>query len=104
MNLRTTVSLLPTPVAADGSRQSATYSRGNPTLTGALLPPPRASDGEKGGPNQRGSAGDLTLPSAAHRIGASTPTPSAVGSTSQGGQLPGQLTIEDASPPRSSNG
>jgi hypothetical protein len=37
-----------------------------------LLPTPRASDGEKGGPNQRGSSGDLTLPSAAVRL---LPTP-----------------------------
>lgn len=29
-----------------------------------MLPTPRASDGEKGGPNQRGSSGDLMLPSA----------------------------------------
>jgi DNA (cytosine-5)-methyltransferase 1 len=29
-----------------------------------LLPTPRAGDGEKGGPNQRGSSGDLMLPSA----------------------------------------
>lgn len=29
-----------------------------------LLPTPRASDGSKGGPNQRGSSGDLMLPSA----------------------------------------
>lgn len=29
-----------------------------------LLPTPRASDGEKGGPNQRGSSGDLMLPAA----------------------------------------
>jgi hypothetical protein len=29
-----------------------------------LLPTPRATDGEKGGPNQRGSKGDLMLPSA----------------------------------------
>ncbi|MFF2955705.1 hypothetical protein ACFVVU_30710 [Kitasatospora sp. NPDC057965] len=33
-----------------------------------LLPTPRASDGTKGGPNQRGSRGDLTLPSAAARM------------------------------------
>lgn len=31
---------------------------------GPLLPTPRAMDGAKGGPNQRGSAGDLMLPSA----------------------------------------
>ncbi len=96
--------LLPTPVAADSARQSTTYSRGNPTLVGALLPTPRASDGAKGGPNQRGSAGDLTLPSAAHRIGASTVRRSAAGSTSPDGLLPGQLTIEDASTPPSSSG
>lgn len=36
-------------------------------------PTPRASDGEKGGPNQRGSKGDLTLPSAVHHF----PTPTA---------------------------
>ena len=29
-----------------------------------LLPTPRATDGTKGGPNQRGSKGDLMLPSA----------------------------------------
>jgi DNA (cytosine-5)-methyltransferase 1 len=33
-----------------------------------LLPTPRASDGEKGGPNQRGSSGDLMLPSAVQQI------------------------------------
>lgn len=33
-------------------------------LAGALLPTPRATDGTKGGPNQRGSSGDLMLPSA----------------------------------------
>lgn len=36
-----------------------------------LLPTPRATDGTKGGPNQRGSAGDLMLPSAVHLL----PTP-----------------------------
>lgn len=34
------------------------------TLHGSLLPTPRATDGSKGGPNQRGSSGDLMLPSA----------------------------------------
>lgn len=29
-----------------------------------MLPTPRATDGSKGGPNQRGSSGDLMLPSA----------------------------------------
>lgn len=66
--------LLPTPMAADSQRESDTFARGNPTLKGALLPTPRASDGAKGGPNQRGSSGDLTLPSAAAKL---LPTPAA---------------------------
>ena len=33
-----------------------------------LLPSPRATDGTNGGPNQRGSSGDLALPSAVHRL------------------------------------
>ena len=39
---------------------------GGLTATGrlSLLPTPRATDGTKGGPNQRGSSGDLMLPSA----------------------------------------
>ncbi len=36
----------------------------------ALLPTPRATDGTKGGPNQRGSSGDLMLPSAVVQWGA----------------------------------
>jgi hypothetical protein len=38
--------LLPTPMAADGERQSDSFGRGNPTLKGALklLPTPRASE------------------------------------------------------------
>lgn len=61
-----------------------------------LLPTPKASDGEKGGPNQRGSSGDLTLPSASVRIGESTNLPSDAGSTSSAAQLPGQLNLLDA--------
>ena len=55
LDLKTAVSLLPTPPATRG---------GSATETVALLPTPRASDGTKGGPNQRGSAGDLSLPAA----------------------------------------
>jgi hypothetical protein len=47
-----------------------------------LLPTPRATDGTKGGPNQRGSSGDLMLPSAVHHL---LPTPSVADST--GGHL-----------------
>lgn len=39
---------------------------------GSLLPTPRATDGSNGGPNQRGSSGDLMLPSAVQLLG--TPT------------------------------
>jgi hypothetical protein len=75
-------SLLPTPTVAD-SRSSANTTanrlitrvgHGGMTLTDAarLLPTPRSSDGAKGCPGQRGSHGDLTLPSAAVRV---LPTP-----------------------------
>ena len=37
-------------------------------MAARLLPTPRATDGEKGCPGQRGSHGDLTLPSAAVRV------------------------------------
>jgi DNA (cytosine-5)-methyltransferase 1 len=41
-----------------------------PTSTGTplLFPTPRASDGAKGSPNQRGSKGDLMLTSAIARL------------------------------------
>lgn len=40
----------------------------NDSATSLMLPTPRATDGTKGGPNQRGSSGDLMLPSAVHRL------------------------------------
>jgi DNA (cytosine-5)-methyltransferase 1 len=59
----------PTPTSRDhkgrNQRDDATC------LTGALLPTPQAADGTNGGPNQRGSSGDLMLPSAVHLL----PTP-----------------------------
>lgn len=48
--------VLPTPRATRDSSN---------TETASLLPTPKATDGDKGGPNQHGSKGDLTLPSAA---------------------------------------
>ncbi len=72
LDLRTAVSLLPTPTSRD---HKGANQRGDDTcLTGALLPTPRATDGTKGGPNQRGSSGDLMLPSAVHQL---LPTPAA---------------------------
>lgn len=62
---------LPTPTVRDVKGHN--QRRDDTCLTGALLPTPRASDGEKGGPNQRGSSGDLMLPSALALL----PTPSA---------------------------
>jgi DNA (cytosine-5)-methyltransferase 1 len=76
------LSLLRTPTVADSrSSANATAGRNTPmvghagrTLTDAawLLPTPRATDGTKGCPAQRGSHGELTLPSAAVRM---LPTP-----------------------------
>ncbi len=68
---RDDVALLPTPTAvAYGSNQSPSAGASvRPSLhtlaaTDALLPTPRATDGAKVGPNQRGSSGDLALPAA----------------------------------------
>ena len=70
--------LLPTPTAAD-SRSAAIQTvlrPGRPTPVGCvtltdsvrLLPTPRATDGTKGCPAQRGSKGDLMLPSMVLRL------------------------------------
>ena len=60
--------LLPLPT-------SAPPTAGNESLSS--LPTPRATDGTKGGPNQRGSSGDLMLPSAVMDL---LPTPVAMDS------------------------
>jgi len=64
-------------------------------LTDVLLPTPRATDGTKGGPNQRGSSGDLMLPSAVQTL---LPTPTAQDSAQSGGGYNGQtnVTLTDA--------
>jgi hypothetical protein len=49
-----------------------------------LWPTPKATDGSKGGPNQRGSKGDLTLPSAVNLW----PTPSVCGNSNRKGASP----------------
>lgn len=100
------VTLLPTPAVNDmgagktieawdawTAKMQAKHGNGNghgkPLAIEAqrLLPTPRATDGTKGGPGQRGSSGDLTMPSVAVRL---LPTP-LVGSTSPAshGQISG---------------
>lgn len=70
-NLRTVAALLPTPTVVDahagvgaGRRRDGGAGVPNLRTAAALLPTPRASDGVHGGPNQRGSSGDLALPAA----------------------------------------
>ena len=67
--------LLPTPRTSD-TNGAGSHGEGGVDLRTAvsLLPTPRAGDGEKGGPNQRGSSGDLMLPSAVVHM---LPTPRA---------------------------
>ena len=62
--------LLPTPVAdhSRGLPQPGTDYASLPNVAVSLLPTPRATDGTKGGPNQRGSSGDLMLPSAVQQL------------------------------------
>jgi hypothetical protein len=77
-NLDDAIALLPTPEAKlahsgpDYARMGRPDSGGHDLTTTVwmLLPTPRATDGEKGGPNQRGSSGDLMLPSAVMSLGA----------------------------------
>jgi DNA (cytosine-5)-methyltransferase 1 len=66
MPLSIAVRLLPTPTASDAKNCTHRSQTGGPLLPDEvqLLPTPRASDGTKGCPAQRGSKGDLMLPSA----------------------------------------
>lgn len=71
-NLDDGIALLPTPTAQSyGSNQGGAAGRVGPVRHSldalarlALLPTPRATDGTNGGPGQRGSSGDLAMPSA----------------------------------------
>jgi hypothetical protein len=82
------VQLLPTPTRRDYKDTECRREPHRPddvdTLArvfAPLLPTPRATDGTKGGPNQRGSSGDLMLPSAVNLL----PTPTAMDSRGSGG-------------------
>ena len=63
---------LPTPTASN-TKAVHMRSGGRSPRNFLLFPTPRASDGAHGGPNQRGSKGDLALPAAVHHW----PTPTA---------------------------
>ncbi|WP_340564351.1 hypothetical protein [Streptomyces sp. GSL17-111] len=102
MNLRHTVSLLPTPVVGDskGARQATARNprSTSPTLSdlsfAKLLPTSRATDDRNTGPDQRDNRADVALPPT-HRNGASTARPSPDGPPSSDGDHPGQLTLWD---------
>lgn len=72
INLGDQLALLPTPTAQSyGSNQGGAAGRVGPVRHSLdalarleLLPTPRATDGTNGGPGQRGSSGDLAMPSA----------------------------------------
>jgi len=72
---------LPTPTVSD-TNGPGTHGDGGLDLRTAvsLLPTPKASDGEKGGPNQRGSSGDWPLPAIGHLL----PTPTTQPETGNG--------------------
>lgn len=100
-DLRTTIALLPTPDAYSerggpqhpDKRRAGGHSVTLQDVATNLLPTPRATDGAKGGPNQRGTGGDLMLPSAVHRL---MPTPTAMDSRASGGSSPEHVTLTDA--------
>lgn len=94
--------LLPTPTSTDakGSRRSTARteewtSNTGTTLTDAtlLLPTPRATDGTKGGPNQRGSSGDLMLPSAVHLLPTPTTAMASGGNANRSGERSDELLL-----------
>lgn len=73
LNLRTAV-VVPTPRCTDwkNGKQRADFGMNLPTFA-KMWPTPLATDGSKGGPNQKGGKGDLRLSSAVHQF----PTPTA---------------------------
>lgn len=79
---------MPTPCARDGKGPGDQYGLPDLVEPGGtrhgLMPTPRATDGAKGCPGQRGSHGDLTLPSAAVRV-PTLPTPRASDGRGPGG-------------------
>ena len=84
MNLRTAVAMWPTPtVCGNYNRKGLSANSGDGLATSVKTwPTPLATDGSKGGPNQKGGKGDLRLASAVHQVSRNWPTP--VASMSKG--------------------
>jgi hypothetical protein len=94
--------LLPTPTTTQRGTDAnlATRTGAGPNLHNvvALLPTPRATDGTKGGPNQRGSSGDLMLPSAVMQLAPSAETGAPLTATTTAQPSDAGTTSPDASP------
>jgi hypothetical protein len=82
---------LPTPCARDGKGPGHKLGLPDVIERRGLLPTPRGSDGAKGCPGQRGSHGDLTLPSAAVRV---LPTPTGSDANGPGGRRGGGANLQ----------
>lgn len=97
---RGAVALLPTATAQDSASSGGREGSSNITLTDAMvrgrsLPTPRATDGTKGGPNQRGSSGDLMLPSAVMHLLPSPQTSDTNGAGEKPGEWAGRWQLRD---------
>lgn len=83
---------------SQGAAQARRYGHAKPGAGGpdlAMLPTPRATDGTKGGPNQRGSSGDLMLPSAVAQLLPTTSVADAMGGHERrGGARGGELLLK----------
>src|SRR5690606_5632384 len=80
------------PVYARAKRNGSGGDDLTTTVHRHLLPPPRATDRTKGGPNPRRSSGDIRLPSAVQLL----PTPTAMDSKASGGSGASDVTLTDA--------
>lgn len=80
-------------VHGNHNRKGASQTSGDGLATAVNWPTPRASDGPKGGPNQRGSKGDLMLPSAVQDWATPTASVATGGQTSRGGDRKGELLL-----------
>lgn len=87
----------PTGMTPEGSKRQVRLQGYVNNVQRGKWPTPRATDGSNGGSNQRGTKGDLMLPSAAMRV----PTPKArdgKGCTQRGAHAPGDALPNTAGP------